>query len=172
MITVQLSTQEDASSWLIRQATWSRWSHVDLVLPDGTLLGARIDGGVKIRPNGYDHFTDILRLSVASFTPLSRALEFSNPTAEAALYAWAHAQVGKPYDWSAILGVGLHRDWRDEGKWFCSELVYRAFEVAGLDLLRIGGAWRVTPGLLSRSPYWRAVGMTVAEIDLAFGKNP
>ena len=35
---------------------------------------------------------------------------------------WLRRQVGKPYDWTAIAGFVLWRDWQDEDRWYCSEL--------------------------------------------------
>lgn len=41
---------------------------------------------------------------------------------ESAAYAWACEQEGKPYDWTAIFGMALLRDWQDEDSWYCFEL--------------------------------------------------
>src|SRR6266566_1874008 len=38
--------------------------HVDSILPDGRLLGARFDGGVLIRPEGYKKFFRILKVTL------------------------------------------------------------------------------------------------------------
>jgi uncharacterized protein YycO len=70
---------------------------------------------------------------------------------EAAVSA-ARTQLGKPYDWGAIVGIALHRDWRAPDKWFCSELVAWACEQAGTKLLRFDNLDRVTPGQLALSP--------------------
>ena len=42
------------------------------------------------------------------------------------------AQVGKPYDETAILAFALNRDWRETDAWFCSELAAAALEAAGV----------------------------------------
>lgn len=36
--------------------------------------------------------------------------------------AWLHEQLGKPYDWTAILGFLAWRDWSEPESWYCSEL--------------------------------------------------
>ena len=36
--------------------------------------------------------------------------------------AWLRAQVGKPYDWTALLSWIVRRDWQEPDAWFCSEL--------------------------------------------------
>ena len=57
----------------------------------------------------------------------------------------AASQIGKPYDYTAILGLGLRRDWQEEDAWFCSELVAWAFQHAGEPLFRAECLRRVTP---------------------------
>lgn len=122
-VELQFSTEAGLSSWLIRWFSHASVSHVDLVLPDGRLLGARLNGGVAIRPPGYARFTRTLRLSI--------------PTEMApGIYHAALAQRGKPYDRMAILAFALpalapRRNWRDPSRWICSELVLWCFERGG-----------------------------------------
>ena len=59
MISLQFSALNDIASEAIKLFERSWCSHVDAILPDGTLLGARADiygnvpAGVQIRPPGY-----------------------------------------------------------------------------------------------------------------------
>jgi uncharacterized protein YycO len=136
VITLQFSTGAGPASWLVRRFTWSPYSHVDLVLPDGRLLGARGDGGVAIREP--ELFLTVTRFTVdAPECVIDAALE----------------QLGKPYDWSAIAGIVTRRNWQQPDRWFCSELVAWAFESAGRPLLRAQGTHRITPRDLLLSPY-------------------
>jgi uncharacterized protein YycO len=104
---------------------------VDIVLSDGSLLGARSDyvkvkdqvfqPGVQIRPAGYNQaeWKKVARIKVPfTFDQKHRGL------------TWAHQQIGKPYDKLAILGFVIGRNWRDEDAWFCAELVERMKEIA------------------------------------------
>ena len=75
----------------------------------------------------------------------------------APIWKFAHAQLGKPYDYSALLGVLAHRDWHADDRWYCSELIAAAFESVGLPLLRSEFADRVTPATLYLSPLLRRV---------------
>jgi hypothetical protein len=59
---------------------------------------------------------------------------------------FARTQIGKPYDFGAILGLGIQRDWHNPNRWFCSELVTASAEYAGTFWFRQGELWRVTPG--------------------------
>src|SRR5579871_6548493 len=96
-------------------------SHVDAVMPPFTagadLLGARYDGGVKIRPFDYANFTRVVRLE----------LDATEDEA-AGFYSEIRGEVGKPYDRRGILAFALGRDWRDPSAWFCSELVAAMLE--------------------------------------------
>lgn len=136
MITLQFSTKRLPFAWLVRKATWSPFSHVDFVLPDGRLLGARGMGGVDIRE--AEHYSRCERFQVK---------------APADVLHIAVNQVGRPYDWAGILGWGLHRDWQDQERWFCSELIAWAFQQAGHPLLRTPKVWRITPRDLLLSPH-------------------
>lgn len=138
MVRLQLATERSLVSAFIRWYTWSDWSHVDFVLPDGNLLGARLKGGVQVRKPGY--------------APFSRTLVLECPDAPERVYDFALSQVGKPYDWWAIVGMGLRHDWRDPARWFCSELVAWCFEMARYPLLRAKSVDRITPQGIWRSP--------------------
>ncbi|MNF95265.1 hypothetical protein D3C84_780070 [compost metagenome] len=57
----------------------------------------------------------------------------------------ARSQLGKPYDWTAILGLGLRRDWQERDAWFCSELIAWSAAEAGEPWYRCESLRRVTP---------------------------
>lgn len=96
------------------------YSHVDTVMSDGSLLGARLDGGVLIRPANYLATEKVLRVDVPS-----------SPSQDAAYHTFLMAQLGKPYDKEGILGFVFGRDWRDPNAWFCSEMVAAGLEACG-----------------------------------------
>ena len=112
---------------LIKYYDHGLYSHVDSVLPDGTLLGARDDvigsipSGVQIRPANYVGSETVLRVTI----PCTDAQE-------AAYYAFVRAQLGKPYDETSIAAFALGRDWRADDSWFCSELCAAGIEASGL----------------------------------------
>jgi uncharacterized protein YycO len=135
MITLQFSAQAKPGSWLIRKFSWSDYSHVDFVLPDGTLLGATGSKGVAIRqPDAYS------------------ACDRFVVDAPASVLDIAASQIGKPYDWPAILGFVAQHNWQDENAWFCSEFVFWALNQSGVALLR-APKHRITPRDLLLSPY-------------------
>lgn len=140
MITLEFSRQDWMPiSWIIRAGTWSPWSHVDLVMPDGSLLGARAGDGVQVR----------------SKSPASHAQRYSVDVSHAVAYAVikkAESQVGKPYDWTGIAGFIVRRNWQKDDAWFCSELVAWAFAEAGRPLVN-AEHHHISPRDLTLSPF-------------------
>lgn len=135
-ITLQFSTTADSpANWasaLIRRMCHSPFSHVDFVLDDGNLLGASDNPtapfvvgnprGVAIRPVNYQAF-GVRRQMVICTNKAGIILDF------------AKSQLGKPFDSGALQDFFSenfpgHRDWRENGRWFCAELVIWAFERA------------------------------------------
>lgn len=140
---IRFITEPDWISGAIRTVTDSQWSHVEIVLPDG-YLGAHYPSGVQIRPLGYCQ-------------PL-RERRYQIPVSDAALgqmLAFAHAQVGKPYDTEDIFGILLQKNWENQSAWICSELVAATAEAGGLFMLNVQPEYthKITPEMLHLSPY-------------------
>lgn len=143
-VQIRFVTTGDLISELIRLQTWSSWSHVEFILDDGTTLGAHAKGGVLIRPIDYDKFTAEKRYSI----------DVGSFDVKKAIMDYAHSQIGKPYDFSDIMGMLARRDWRKEDHWICSELVAACFEKGGFPLLHAGQMVnRISPRDLYLSPY-------------------
>jgi hypothetical protein len=127
------------NSWIsnaIRAGERDGWcTHVEAAMPDGTLLGAHLDGGVQARPAGYDK-TEMTR---ELFVDLDSAPAGTEAVLAAVFRAheedtfrdFLRAQLGKPYDTEAVLGLGVGRNWRNADSWFCSELIAAALETCG-----------------------------------------
>lgn len=127
-IVMQFVGNHSVGSELIEWFDHGEYSHVDTVLPDGTLLGARddlIDGipsGVQIRPASYvSGYAHVLRVTIPC-----------TEEQEAAYYASARSKIGKPYDETAIAAFIVGRNWRDPDHWFCSEDNADSLEASGL----------------------------------------
>lgn len=138
---LQFSAENNLISWLICQRTGSLFSHVDFVLPNGGLLGA-LPGGVKIRYQREKPW---------------RYFRCEAPFEHG--WKWAESQVGKPYDYAAVamLGLPFPRNWLDDNRWYCSELVAASFLHAGHRIIN-PNSWGVTPRDLLISP-------TIKQID-------
>jgi hypothetical protein len=149
MIRIRFVTGNDLISNAIRAGERDGWcTHVEAIMPDGTLIGAHINGGVEARPTDYDKGTRTRELIVE--------LRADNDQ-ETAFARFLDHQLGKPYDTTAVIGLGLSafvpflgyvaatiassiglnqiahkdRDWREPDSWFCSELIAAALEVCG-----------------------------------------
>lgn len=116
----------------LRAFLWSPWSHVAIVNRD-QIIEATVPGGVRTR-------------SLADLLAASSEYAFIDiPCPDpAAVIAAAVSQLGKPYDWRGVIGIGARRRWQDPDAWFCSELIAWAFAQAGHPLVR-STAWRITP---------------------------
>lgn len=115
---MRFSTTRSPISWIVRKHEKSQFSHVSLVLPDGRLLGSVLFRGVCILPGKtYKIYKDFEVL--ASDDVLKFAI----------------SQIGKPYDYKALLGFFLKSNWNDENAWTCSEFIAWSFMKAGYPLL-------------------------------------
>jgi uncharacterized protein YycO len=127
-------------SSLIRWQTRGEYSHVGLLLPDGSVIEAWQGSGVRKTTlkdwKGVDAFT----VEGASYSQWESAISF------------ATAQVGKGYDYWGIVRFISRGNMPDNDKWFCSELVFDAFAAAGIPLLARTHGWAVSPGVLALSP--------------------
>ncbi|MDR3439891.1 hypothetical protein [Telmatospirillum sp.] len=124
--------------------------HVDAVLPDGSLLGAQheaglggpdVPAGVQIRPANYGDTSGMTgRIRVPLPATDGQADTF---------WSFLQAQIGKPYDVTAIEAFIAGRNWHDPDAWFCSELIAAALEHAGVFPYPLSSpANRVTPASL------------------------
>jgi hypothetical protein len=130
----------DLVSRLIAWAGAGEFSHVDAVLPDGQLFGARTDcnPGVQARPFGY--------------APAAIACVYDipcSPEQREAFYKFLWSQHGKSYDRLAIVAFIVNRNWRSPDKWFCSELIAAALEHAGIIAVLSGAVNKVAPSPLA-----------------------
>ena len=126
-IRLQFSGCRDIASRAIMWFTHGQFSHVDVVLPSGELLGARNDSvggkppGVQVRPRGYTQFS---KRVIMELTPTLAQ--------EKSFYDFLMRQVGKPYDHAAIWGFLVNRDWRERDSWICSELIAATLEESSI----------------------------------------
>ncbi len=129
------SRKRSLGSLLIRFFCWSRWSHVSIVESDEFVIDATFQhGGVRHRGLAV-----LLRESSAH-----QEVTVDVPD-EAAALGFARAQVGRPYDWTALVGHVLRSGrWPDPDAWFCSELVEASLLAGGLMRFRVDAS-RITP---------------------------
>ena len=146
---IRLVGYKDATSEAIRIGQGGGWAtHGEVLMPDGTLLGSvapdtaqlfegafgyAVPPGVAKRPRDYDkgQFFKELFVTLRPTHSFNVATAGSPEAMAAAFHDYLEAQIGKPYDFKAVAGIALERDWRSEGEWFCTELVAVALEKCG-----------------------------------------
>jgi len=106
-------------SLLIRLFTVGNWSHVGILTPHG-VVETTWPRGVHLTPlkefNARNSTTEVVDIGVPD---------------ELAAVRWLIAQLGKGYDWSAILGFMFRESWARPNRWFCSELLEGACIAGG-----------------------------------------
>ena len=132
-ISLLFSTSHHPMSSVIRACTWSSWSHVAIIDGDEVIEA--------MAPNGVRRFPVVQAIDHAKRAAI---VELPCMDHQAVIDA-AKSQLGKPYDYTAIVGLGLHRDWQEDDAWFCSELVAWSFAQAGESLFRAEVLRRITP---------------------------
>ena len=119
-------------SWLIRLFTFSKWSHVAVLLDEFSIIDSTARYGVRVSDYSdfkRNHIYEILNIDLPNE---SAALDF------------LFKQVGKGYDWSAIFSIILQRNWQEDDKWFCAE-IFEAAAVAGEKQRFRDEVYRITP---------------------------
>jgi uncharacterized protein YycO len=134
MVSIRFSRGSGLAGAIVRYATWSDFAHVGFKLDEGSVLDATPEAGVTMRIAADDATTQYWRIAAEDPVVIDQAV------------LWAKGQIGKPYDWTAIYGMALRRDWHKDTAWFCSELVTAAFDAAGWPLITDSGKCnRITP---------------------------
>jgi len=133
---------------LVKLFTWSKWSHVVLLTDENTGIEATVLNGVQ-----EVSFEYILNDSKELFI-----VEYEVVDSKAIIEA-ARSQIGKKYDFTALIGILFHHDWADEDKWFCSELVAFSFMKGGSPLFRKDSVNRITPEDL-----WKCKGSDIGKV--------
>lgn len=126
-------------SWLLRFFTWSPYSHVGAIFEDNhgaPLLVVHSTSPEGVHVTEWDKFSEQYNVC--------EVCEVSVPNEDAA-FDFLQSQIGKPYDWSAILGfIFRASDWERDDAWFCNELVEAALVAGGKRRFRESLA-RITP---------------------------
>ena len=106
-------TSDRLSSRLIRAADGGPASHCGVLLPSGGVLDSTFaHGGVRVRP----------LLDFLAGHQLVADIPLALPDPVGAI-EWGLAQFDRPYDWTALAGMTLWRDWQQDDAWYCSELL-------------------------------------------------
>ena len=141
---IRFITERGFIPWAIRRATFSEFSHAEIVSEDQrSYIGAHAGGGVLIRSLDY--------------CKPSLERRYAIPCTDAQLakiMAWARSKVGTPYDFEDIVGLLFHHNLSTKGRMICSMFVYLAALQGGIEMLNVLPQYAnlVTPDTLHLSP--------------------
>ena len=142
---ILLFTGGDFISWIVKWQSRSHYSHAALRIPGTNRVIESYPGkGVRERELTAKDWEKIHAYEVTGMTAeqWAEAVEF------------CQSQLGMPYDWRSVFKFMTRTPARENGKWFCSELVFRAIERTYIRLLQMTAEY-VNPGHLGASPYLR-----------------
>lgn len=142
---VLLFTGGDPIAAIVRWQSRSRYSHAALLIPGtNTVIESYPFHGVRKRELTARDWERIHAFEVPGMTGQQwrECIQF------------AEAQLGMGYDWRNVLRFVTRIPARENHRWFCSELVFRAIEHAYLRILMMSAGY-VNPGHLAASPYLR-----------------
>lgn len=120
-VTVAFARSETLGGRLIRLGTMSDCNHVAIAV-EGRWFEAQFQKGVV--ETTQEEFSLAWNLK-EEFTVLL-------PRPEATV-EFLQAQLGKKYDWAAVLAMPFRGSWQWPNRWFCSELVAAALEAGGFE---------------------------------------
>ena len=131
-------------SALIRWQTRGDYSHAALLMPNGTTIIESWQGiGCGVQQKEIADWRGVDTYDVHGLTTEQWAVVDS----------FARSQLGKPYDYfGCVRFLDRRKLPHDLSHWFCSELVFAAFQAAGVELLARCDASDVSPAMLSLSP--------------------
>lgn len=129
-ITVIFGRNNLPFSWVIRLFTWSRWSHCGVIDSTGeNVTEATAKRGVCV--STLSDFKQRYKKYAIVEMPVADDVD---------AHLLLNQEIGKAYDWLAIVSLVARRDWEHCNKWFCSELVAHCTGIFRRD--RVG---RITP---------------------------
>jgi uncharacterized protein YycO len=115
-------TSPGIASQIIRAFEGGLASHVGIVV-DGQVIDAT-----------FKHDTELWTMDeFLSKHKVVSDVSFSVPNESVAMW-YAHKQLGKPYDWTGLLGFLAWRDWSDDDSWYCSELAMAIAQAGGMKI--------------------------------------
>lgn len=136
-------------SLLVRLQTRSIYSHTALLIPGTNWVIESYPGaGVRKRCLTDKDLSEVDMYDVKGMTPAmwQKAIEF------------AETQLTKGYDWRSVLRFVSKTSARENGRWFCSELVHKSIAEGGIRLLERVDSAEVSPGHVAMSPLLVTIG--------------
>lgn len=131
--TIHFCKSDNMGGRILRLFLMSKWNHVAIQIGNTVYESVSGAGVVKHQPAEFAKAWDKVS-SVEVYVP-----------SQLSVLRFLNDQLGKPYDWKAILAFPFRGSWQDRSGWFCSELVYEGLRVGGGLVSDRLPANRVTP---------------------------
>ena len=121
---------------LVQVGTWSSFSQCGILTKENTIVESAFTLGGVVETS----FTSFIER-----VKYYEIVELDCVDADAIIAA-ARSQIGKPYDWTGLIGIAVRkRDWQEDDSWFCSELIAWAFDRGSTPLFNREDIHRITP---------------------------
>jgi len=143
----------DPISAAIRWQTRGPYSHAAWLRQDGSIMEAWMVGGVQHNDSPFVLHSPECTFDVFDIHGLTH-------NQRAAIEEFILRQCGAGYDWFGVARFLSHVNRNNMHRWFCSELVAEAAEMAHVPLM-MTDAWRISPSALAWSTELRPVQMKV-----------
>lgn len=135
-IRIVFSRSVSVFSYGVRFMTWSSFSHCGILTKENTIVESAFTLGGVVETS----FTSFIER-----VKYYEIVELDCVDADAIIAA-ARSQIGKPYDWTGLIGIAVRkRNWQEDDSWFCSELIAWAFDQGGTPLFNTDDIHRITP---------------------------
>lgn len=142
---ILLFTGGDPIAAVVKWQSRSHYSHAALLIPGtNSVIESYPFRGVRKRALGRKDWERIHAYEV----------EGMDGKQWAAAIQFCETQLGMPYDWRSVLKFVTRTPARENGKWFCSELCFKAIENVYRRLLQMKAEY-CNPGHLAASPFTR-----------------
>ncbi len=134
--TIRFIADNSFISAAIREVTFSDWSHVEMLTPEKTWLGAHADGGVEERPYDYTSPARERRYDI-----LVTRKQYAR------MLAKARGMVGTKYNYVGCFGIAIHHGLTQDGRLFCSMMIFEVAWDGGVGMINVlpGRSNLVTP---------------------------
>lgn len=160
---IVFSNTNSLLSFAVRGTTFSRWSQVDLLFEDGTLIGA------SPRKSGM-YAAGVQKMTLKERLENDRVVVYKIDEVKLrepeATRRFLERQIGKPHDTWGLFGMAFHaRNWQDDSCWFGAELAAAAAQAGCSPLIR-GVCSYVSPNMVEDSHLLTSV-VPITHIDRA-----
>jgi hypothetical protein len=121
-IKILFARSNTITGFIVRTGLMSEYNHVGIMVR-GMVYDSTVGAGVS--KHSESDFRDHWDIGYEVDFAVSDTLP---------VFAFLETQLGKGYDWKAIVSFPFQRDWQQDNRWMCSELVAECFVRLGVSI--------------------------------------